>query len=242
MTLLTEAQIMGGQPSGRPAIVPSTPPADGPVATSSAIDGFNYDDPGVLTASGGQGNKSGIIYAPGIRFPVEKAPTFLGSMVYGYGGSKSPEKNRSWKDRRNYRYPWQDNFCEPREYRTSLCPSGKGHQGVDIRPARAPLKRERIYWAVAAEDGVIGAARGYTVTLLGNSGTRYDYLHLEMAQLSVKQGARVKAGDKIGLISDNFGKTVTPVHLHFEIRQFVPGKGVIPVPPYMSLVRAYERM
>lgn len=236
-SLLTKARVMGGLREGEAIPAPAPPAGAGPTATSSATTGFVWSPPGELTASAGHGNQSTVVYAPGIRFPVERAPAYLGSMVYGYGGLHSPIAGLSWKDSRNYNYPWQDNFCEKRPYVTAMCPSGHGHQGVDIRPMKPEKK---TYWAVAAENGVIGSVKGYTVSLLGKSGTRYDYLHMEMGMLNVKSGQAVKAGDRIGLISDNFGKTKTPVHLHFEIRQFIPGRGVVPVPPYMSLVRAYE--
>ena len=35
-------------------------------------------------------------------------------------------------------YPWQDNFCEARSFGVGQCPTGFGHQGQDMRPARCP--------------------------------------------------------------------------------------------------------
>jgi len=237
--LVRTASVAGGvQDGSQKPVAPPPFTATGPTATSGAISGFTWLAPGRLDASHGTGNRSSFVYAPGITFPVEKAPAYLGSMVYGYGGDHSAFRNVSWRDARNYRYPWQDNFCEPRKYRTPMCPSGTGHQGVDIRPMDA---RKAVHWAVATEDGVIGSARGWSVSLLGKSGTRYDYRHLQMNRLPVHAGSRVKAGDHIGLISDNFS-VPTPVHLHLEMRQNLRGKGMVPVPPYMSLVRAYEAM
>lgn len=234
----TAMQVGGLQDGSEKPLAPPPMTSGGPMATSGTAGTFTWLAPGLLKGSNRQGNLSKFVYAPGIRFPVEGAPAYLGSMVYGYGGNLGAHPNVSWKDARNYAYPWQDNFCEPRQWRTPLCPGGSGHQGVDIRPMDA---RKAVHWAVAAEDGVIGGARGWSVQLLGKSGTRYDYLHLQMNRLAVGVGTRVRAGDRIGLISDKYS-VPTPVHLHFEMRQNLSGKGVTPVPPYMSLVRAYEAM
>jgi len=37
--------------------------------------------------------------------------------------------------RENYSYPWQDNFCETRDFEVGQCATGMGHQGQDIRPS-----------------------------------------------------------------------------------------------------------
>jgi murein DD-endopeptidase MepM/ murein hydrolase activator NlpD len=63
-----------------------------------------------------------------------------------------------------------------------------------------------------------------------------------MNKLRIAQNSAVRAGDKIGLISADFGGVPTPVHLHFEMLQNIGGKGFRHVPPYMSLVRSYQRL
>ena len=78
--------------------------------------------------------------------------------------------------------------------------------------------------------------------LVGASGTRYNYLHMERSRLAVKVGQRVSAGQRMGLVSDDFAGTATPVHLHFEIMQNINGKGMRHVPPYASLVKAYQEL
>jgi murein DD-endopeptidase MepM/ murein hydrolase activator NlpD len=69
-------------------------------------------------------------------------------------------------------------------------------------------------------------------------GTRYDYLHMSDVQVSV--GEHVVRGQRVGKVSNQFDGTGTTVHLHFNIRQNVDGVGMVFVPPYVSLVRAYE--
>ncbi|TBB60667.1 M23 family metallopeptidase [Rhizobium ruizarguesonis] len=197
---------------------------------------FKFDPPGKLAPNSGSGVTSTTIYAPSIRFPVEKGPAYLNSQVYGIGGTFGPRGG--WTDKRNYAYPWRDNFCEKRSRKTPACPSGTGHQGVDIRPAD---HRDVAHWAVAVEDGRVSNIGVYSVTILGASGTQYRYLHMKMNRLAVKQGDKVKWGQELGLISHDFGGTPTPVHLHFEMLQNVNGKGFKHVPPYSSLVRAYQQ-
>ena len=44
----------------------------------------------------------------------------------------------------NYSYPWQDNFCETRDFQAGQCPGGFGHQGQDIRPATCTLRSNEL--------------------------------------------------------------------------------------------------
>lgn len=233
--LVKDMKEVGGA-RGDPA--PSLLPLDAGaswVARDSADPLFTYRPPGELVPGSGAGVTSPTVYAAGIRFPIELPKAYLNSQVYGVGGSHGPPG--SWKDPRNYAYPWRDNFCETRSWQTPACPSGTGHQGVDIRP-RGP--EDKVHWAVATEDGKITNIGIYSVSLTGVSTTQYRYLHLEMAQLAVKQGDLVKRGQRIGLVSDDFGDTATPVHLHLEILQNARGRGFLHRPPYSSLVRAYQ--
>src|SRR5438132_2452519 len=61
-----------------------------------------------------------------------------------------------------------------------------------------------------------------------------------MSTLLVKVGDKVKRGQPIGKVSNHFGTSTTTVHLHFNIFQNVAGVGAVYVPPYTSLIHAYE--
>ncbi|MDI1288742.1 MAG: hypothetical protein PSX37_02165 [bacterium] len=61
---------------------------------------FAYRPPGELTPGSGAGVKTETIYAPGLRFPVEKGPAYLNSQVWGLGGGNGPQG--SWRDAANY--------------------------------------------------------------------------------------------------------------------------------------------
>jgi murein DD-endopeptidase MepM/ murein hydrolase activator NlpD len=234
-SLATSVQFVGGSKGDPPADATEAGAGAPLPPTASADPAFTFRPAGELQVGSGSGMHTATTFAPGIRFPVERPKAYLNSQVWGIGGNSGPRG--SWADRRNYAYPWRDNFCESRPRKTPACPSGAGHQGVDIR-ANGP--EDRTYWAVATEDGRISNVGSYSVTLMADSGIQYRYLHLEMARLAVKQGARVKRGQRIGLISNDFGGAATTVHLHFEMLMNERGTGFRHVPPYTSLVAAYQ--
>jgi len=203
---------------------------------------FKYTPAGkLIPSSSGKGRVGdNYIYAPNIRFPIEEAPAYINSQVYGVGGMHG--KRGSVCSKENYQYPWHDNYCEKRPWGMPMCPSGKGHQGVDIRGATCEDKK---YHAVAVEDGVISYIGKYSVSLRGKTGRTYRYLHLDSKTLQVRRGQRVKRGQRIGLVSNNFGNTKTTIHLHFDVKETIvvngyPQKVFIPI--YTSLVDAYKRL
>ncbi|MBI1238457.1 MAG: peptidoglycan DD-metalloendopeptidase family protein [Alphaproteobacteria bacterium] len=221
-----------------------TPPEETPGEQADedlAEPDFAFRPTGELQAGSGTGQTDGTVWAPAMRFPLESAPAYLNSQVYGVGGSQGPSGNGQC-DTRNYAYPWRDNFCETRSHNTLMCPAAVGHQGQDIRPATC---KKAVHWAVAAEDGRITNIGTYTVFLTADSGRLFRYLHLDMGRLNVIVGQEVKRGDRIGLVSNDFGSTVTTIHLHFEIKEAIDtGEGQVFtfVSPYTSLVEAYERL
>jgi hypothetical protein len=196
---------------------------------------FSYRPAGELAPGSGRGRSDGTVYAPGIRFPVESAPAFLNSQVWGVGGGSGPPGGQC--DGANFRYPWRDNYCESRSWSMPMCPSGVGHQGQDIRAASCA---NRTHWAVATVNGTITNVGSYSVYLTGDDGRRYDYLH--MSDVAVRVGQRVSRGARMGRVSNAFGGTPTTVHLHFNLRMTVSGFGSVYAPPYMSLVRSYEAL
>jgi murein DD-endopeptidase MepM/ murein hydrolase activator NlpD len=233
-------------PQPAPA-TPSTPPT--PPAGPKLDQAFAYYPPGMVASSSGEkGRIDRFIYLPrAIIFPI-KVPddkhAFMNSQIYGVGGSNGPAGSQC--DKRNYDAMQQrDNFCESRSWAMPLCPSGKGHQGQDIRP---PTCVEDARWdAVAVEKGVItSVTRNTTVSLKGDSGTDYRYLHLHPSTIGVKKGQRVEQGDVIGRVSNIMdGKPITSRHLHFDVRQTIKvGDQVmsVHVPVFSSLIAAYRRM
>lgn len=210
---------------------------------------FEYYAPGDLIPGTGTGQGDDTVYAPDMLFPIKTAPTWPQSMVYRLGGAVGGDQC----DPANYDIPWRDNFCEKRSStrNTPMCPTNKVHQGQDIRVGsaadcnalRSQAARDRgLHEVIAVEDGIIQHIGTYSVQLRGTeSGNIYSYLHLNMRRLRVSALDPVSAGDTLGFVSNDFGGTPTTFHLHFEIKSPIEGQGIIHVPPYLSLVAAYER-
>ncbi len=192
-----------------------------------------YLPAGDLVPGSGQGAADETVYAPGMRYPIQDAPSYPNSQVWGVGGSEGPGGSQC--DAANFAYPWRDNYCETRSWDMPLCPSGTGHQGQDIRAASCD---NLTYPYVSVMAGTVTSIGSYSVYVTAADGTRFDYLH--GGNIIVSSGESLAQGDVIGLVSNEFGGTSTTVHLHFNIKQDVAGVGFVFVSPYMSLVTAYE--
>jgi Peptidase family M23 len=139
------------------------------------------------------------------------------------------------------RVTYIDDFGAPR--------GGGTHQGNDLMAAkRSP--------AVAAEAGTVkywttSRAAGCMLYLYGESGTIYYYIHLNNdltlkndnrgkcvrgVAYTVKNGARVQAGQQVAYVGDSGDANGIASHLHFEVH---PGGGRA-VSPYPSLQKAYR--
>lgn len=208
----------------------------GIVATAEAQQ-FSYNPPGQLASGSGTGRVDDTVYVPGMRYPIEVAPSFPNSQVWGRGGLNGGGGGQC--DAQNYSYPWWDNYCETRQWEVPLCPGGTGHQGQDIRPSTC---EKNVHWAVAAESGTITSIGTYTVYLVTPDGTQHRYLHMEPSSLQVSVNDSVSKGDRLGRVSNAFGDTATTIHLHYDIYQTISGVGPGYVPTYMSLVRSYEEL
>jgi len=234
-----ETPPAGEPPSVLAPVEPEPPPAPAPVT-------WPHDPGGALPPGSGAGATDATIWAAGMRFPMEAGPAYANSQVYGYGGFAAPGPGGQC-DSRNYAYPWRDNFCETRSWTNGMCPAGKGHQGQDIRPATCEKK---VHWIVAAESGRITSIGSYTVTLLGDSGRIYRYLHMDMAGVNAlfptPASRNVDRGQHLGKVSADFGGAATTIHLHFEIKAPVAigdsPASVSFVPTYASLVDSYGRL
>ena len=236
------------EPVTDPVDEPTEPDTD-PEPPVIAPPTFSYNAPGVLLAGSGDGAVDETVYAPDMVFPIKDAAAYPQSMVWGFGGGIGGGDEC---DTRNYAYPWRDNFCEKRSsnYNTAFCPSARVHLGQDIRVGtpqgcedmrRTDASQRALYKVVAAEDGIISNIGSYTVNVRTSGGRIYRYLHMNMRALQVSLDETVTAGQTLGYVSKDFGGHATTFHLHFEIKQNTAEHGWAYVPPYLSLVEAYER-
>lgn len=136
---------------------------------------------------------------------------------------------------------FHDDFGDPRAHWS--------HPGNDlVAPKRAPV--------LAAEDGTLrtytrSASAGCMLYLYGDSGTMYEYIHLNNDltaandnrggcaggvswPASLRDGMHVEAGQLIGYVGDSGDASGVHPHLHFEVH---PGGGAA-VSPYPWLVAA----
>ncbi len=134
---------------------------------------------------------------------------------------------------------YSDDFGQPRP--------GGPHEGNDLlADKRAP--------AVAVEDGTIeywttSASAGCMLYLKGDSGTMYEYIHLnndltagndntggcvQGVAYAVPDGVHVDAGQTIGYVGDSGDANGIHPHLHFEVHP----RGAKAVDPFPYLKRA----
>jgi hypothetical protein len=134
-----------------------------------------------------------------------------------------------------------DDFGDPRP--------GGAHQGNDIMaekksPAVAVEAGKVKYWTTSGSAGCM-------LYLYGESGTTYLYIHLNNdltmrndnrgkcvkgTAYTVKNGAKVAAGQQIAYVGDSGDANGGHSHLHFEVH---PGGGKA-VSPYPYLQKAYK--
>ena len=142
---------------------------------------------------------------------------------------------------------FRDDFGEPR--------ARWSHPGNDLVAAKRSV-------VLAVEDGTVrtytrSASAGCMLYLYGDSGTMYEYIHLNndagagndnrggcVAGVAwaagLKDGQRVEAGQSIGFVGDSGDAGGGKAHLHFEVH---PGGGgaVTPYPFLMAARRLGER-
>jgi hypothetical protein len=132
---------------------------------------------------------------------------------------------------------YTNDFGEPR--------AGGPHQGNDLVAAkRAPV--------VAVEDGTVewwttSASAGCMLYLHGDSGTMYEYIHLNNdltagndnrgtcvkgVAYAVADGTHVVAGQQIGYVGDSGDANGIHPHLHFEVHPH--GKNAVSPYPYLQ--------
>jgi hypothetical protein len=249
---LRALRVAGGLPS-RPRVDIASETVERP---SAASPDFTYRPPGDIIAKSGsrkQGGRVDFTAYSQIRFPLQKAPAFAHSQSFGL--RRSSDRLDEFAGGPTS-YPWQDNFCEARSFGVGQCPSGFGHQGLDMRPAPCPAHDEgpehcdpKQQAVVAVRDAVlIRAPKQQAATLQVNTRKehiRFRYMHMNPATMDADEilsGRHVEEGDKIGVVSNYLDHpNGTTRHLHFDMQVFTRD-GWLWVSPYITLVSAYERL
>jgi hypothetical protein len=252
---LKALRIAGGQPA-RPRMDITADIAERPVAASPD---FTYHPAGDIIANSGyrkQGGRADFTAYSQIRFPLVKAPAYAHSQSFRNRRSSDKPLILDMSVGSNTSYPWQDNFCEARNFGVGQCASGFGHQGQDIRPGTCPTRNDgagncdpKRQGVVAVRDGVlIRSLKQQAATLQINSRTehiRFRYMHMNPTSMDadgVLNGRSVEEGEKIGVVSNYLDHpNGTTRHLHFDVQVFTRD-GWLWVNPYVTVISAYERL
>ena len=249
-------RVAGGLPSRLRMDVPSGV-AERPLQRSPD---FSYRPAGDIIANTGfrkRGGRADFTAYSQIRFPLEKAPAFAHSQSFMKRRAREKSNQPAGGNAgHNSGYPWQDNFCEARNFGVGQCAGGFGHQGQDIRAGECAGVSEgsdkcdpRQQGVVAVRDSVvIRAPKQQAVTLQVNSRTehiRFRYMHMNPVSLDadgVLNGRLVAEGEKFGVVSNYLDyPNGTSRHLHFDVQVFTRD-GWLWVNPYVTLISAYERL
>lgn len=273
---LAALRVDGGKPRRpQPDITPMA--VERPLARSPD---FTYRPLGAILTNTGYHGQAGradpTVYAQ-LRFPLRDAPAYANSQSFlnwgdcNFTGRTSAPRTKGAayrckrndkplvfdeSARENYSYPWQDNFCESRQFEVGQCATGYGHQGQDIRPSSCPLRNEGAdrceanhYAVVAARDGVIlrgyGAQAAFLVVDTAHDHVRVRYMHMTPSRMdadALLNGRHVSEGEQLGLVSnyqDYPGGTTS--HLHLDVQVFTRD-GWLWVNPYATLIASYERL
>jgi murein DD-endopeptidase MepM/ murein hydrolase activator NlpD len=253
LRFLRALRLAGGNPAAES--VSSPPAAVARPAAESKV--FAYHPVGKLIPGTGMraplGDVDNTVYAR-IRFPAAEAPAYVSTQVYRRRDKSASAPAVIEPELDIYR--WRDNFCERRDFQVGQCPSGRGHQGQDIRGATCQSRvdskircRPNHDAVVAVRDGMIQREAWnesfFLVTNAPGERLRFRHLHMHPKKLdsdNIVSGQQVKEGQPIGTIG-NYDRrpALTSTHLHFELQ--VPTRdGFVRVNPYMTLIASYEHL
>jgi len=201
---------------------------------------LSYVAPGDILPKKNLGITDRTVSFPSWRFPmnvgsITSQHAYIGTQLSKYHGVDWPN------DPRLFAYPSRDNQCEPREWKVNACPSGIGHQGVDIR---ANSNADNIWEVTAVEDGVVTSVTNNTTVRVrsGDHTVRYLHMHPQSIVLAgIKEGVLVRQGQVLGKVSCYMsGSCSTSRHLHLDAYFGTEAQGNF-YHVYPSLIAAYRR-
>ncbi|GGI06494.1 S-layer homology domain-containing protein [Egicoccus halophilus] len=131
------------------------------------------------------------------------------------------------------------------------------HRATDLGGANAyglPVHASmggRVSWITGVNGAAPHATAGYAVTVTGDDGRRYSYMHLgrndgpptEAYAVGIAGGVRVERGQLLGYLGYSGNASPTWPHLHFEIEDpaVTDPYGSRRMNPYPSLLAAQQR-
>ena len=127
---------------------------------------LTYFAPGNILPNADLGVRGRKVFFPDWTFPLEVG-TVTGKHAYIGTQLEIYHHVHDVNSPTLFNYPHRDNQCEPRGWRMLPCPSGNGHQGVDIRAddnrtrdLLAPIDHADTAGALAAERAFLAVLDG----------------------------------------------------------------------------------
>lgn len=165
----------------------------------------------------------------------------------------SPAQAAEYDDRIHITFPVDGNSSYTDDYDTCRSGCSRRHKATDImagygQPVHA-AKSGRITWITGLDGNP--PSYGYMITIAGNDGRSYDYVHLgrqngppsEAYAKGLVRGSKVKRGQLIGYVGCSGNASCSAPHLHFSIEDpaIVDPYGTHMRNPYRSLKAAERR-
>lgn len=201
---------------------------------------LTYFAPGNILPNADLGVRGRKVFFPDWTFPLEVG-TATGKHAYIGTQLEVYHHVHDVNSPTLFNYPHRDNQCEPRGWRMLPCPSGNGHQGVDIR---ADDNRNNFWPVVAVESGVVSSVTANTTVAVRNGSHTVRYLHMDpgsIAAAGIRAGVTVTQGQMLGKVSCFLERRCqTSRHVHLDAYTGSAGNGDF-YHVYPSLIAAYRR-
>jgi hypothetical protein len=152
--------------------------------------------------------------------PVSTAPGRTPSVASPSPTATTPVATRSPAVRRpHYAFPIRGCPANPsashHDYPASDIFTDRGCRFVAVTAGTVDEVSRRDRWDPRTDAGATRG--GLSVSIVGDDGVRYYGSHLQSIAAGIRPGARVRAGQTLGLV-DNSGDAVgTPTHVHFGL-------------------------
>ena len=91
----------------------------------------------------------------------------------------------------------------------------KGCRFVAVVAGRVDEVSYADHWSPSNDGGAVRGGR--SVSIIGDDGVRYYGSHLLRIAAGISPGARVRAGQTLGLIDNSGDARYTPTHVHFGL-------------------------
>jgi peptidoglycan LD-endopeptidase LytH len=174
---------------------------------------------GLLSACGGSGSP-GTLSTPTASTPTASTPTASTPTTPATTPPPTPVPSRtSTAKHLRYTFPVAGCSASPssghHDYPASDIFTQKGCRFVAVVAGRVDEVSYADRWSPSNDGGAVRGGR--SVSVVGDDGVRYYGSHLLKIAAGISPGARVRAGQTLGLIDNSGDARYTPTHVHFGL-------------------------